>query len=304
MSPTKAPAGSTAPAFTYPKPSGAAAGSSIDTHATRPDVTLAWITPAVADVWLAKNTHNRPLRNSQVDFLKGVMERGEWMLNGDTIRWSPEGVLQDGQHRLWAVSITGISIPSYVAVGIAAPAQETMDTGARRSLTDALRLRGFKNSSSLAAAITYFWRVENDAIRYATTRPSIHQALALFDEHPDIGRAVGDVAHQFTPRFKASHAMVSAALYVLRTIDEEDADEFFARLCKGDQLTEKDPIFLLRKHFELAASSLGGVRAKSAILIDHALINKAWNYWRDGRKIDRLLWKAAGTKAEQFPEPH
>lgn len=61
------------------------------------------ITPETAKSWLLKNVHNRPLRDGLVTTYATDMANEQWQSNGESIKFSSEGELLDGQHRLAAV---------------------------------------------------------------------------------------------------------------------------------------------------------------------------------------------------------
>lgn len=259
------------------------------------------ITPEIAEAWLGRNSHNRALRNRHVEDLAGAIKRGEWRLNGDAIRFAKDGSLLDGQHRLWAVIEAGQPIESLVIRGLERDVQETMDYGARRRLSDALRLRGESNAAGLASVLSYFFRMESGQVRNGSVRPSVPQAMALLDAHPSIRDFVSP-ASMMNKRFRMSTAMLGAVMYQLDSIDHDDAEAFWLSLSKGAGLEEGSPIYVLRRWLE--QQSVAGAGSRANALTTHALIVKAWNFWRDGEHIARLSWKATGTKAESFPEPH
>lgn len=292
-----------APEVSYSAPTGAVKPTTISTRADKPDTFMTLLTPTVAEMWLGHNSHNRTLRNKAVADLVGAIQRGEWQLNGDAIRFDTGGTLLDGQHRLWAVSESGVAVPTLVVVGLPPESQETVDVGARRSLRDALTLRGEGNGLQLAAVVTYWWRYEGGQVRNNQVRPTIAQALATLERHPGLRDASAWAKREFHKRFRGSTAMMACAHYELSSIDSDDAAFFFERLVDGTDLKAHDPILLLRKHFELL-SMTAQQGARASALVSHALTIKAWNYWREGREIDRLNWKAAGMKAEAFPTPH
>lgn len=258
------------------------------------------ITPAKAESYLERNTHNRPLRNKRVEELVAAIERGEWIMNGDAIRFAADGSLADGQHRLWAIALSGIACESVVIEGLSEQAQSTMDTGARRSLSDTLKLRGYNNHSRLASALNYLWKMEEHKVRERSAKPTIAQALALLEAHPTLQDSATPVG-KLLNRFRGSAGQLMAIHYVLASIDSEDADTFFDKITSGVGLTEKDPIYLLRSWME--RQSMSGIGSRSSIVVTHAMFIKAWNFWRNGEEIHRLFWKAAGLNAEAIPEP-
>jgi len=258
------------------------------------------VTPKLAEEWLGRNSHNRPIRQRAVDDIAAAITRGEWILNGDSIRFSVNNVLLDGQHRLWAIVLAETPVQTLVVNGLPEDAQETMDVGARRSLKDALSLRGYANSSKLSAALNYLWRYQNGYVRFAAAKPTIAQAIATLESNPSFIDWVM-TSDRARHRFRLSTSMLSTAMYELDGIDNDAAMVFFDKFVEGANLDAHDPILVLRKHFERQAVSAVGARSSSAM--SHALIIKAWNAWREGRQVETLQWRTAGTNAEQFPTP-
>jgi anti-sigma28 factor (negative regulator of flagellin synthesis) len=267
----------------------------------KPSAEVMTVTPEQATAWLEGNVHNRALRQRRVDDLAAAIQRGEWQLNGDAIRFDANGTLLDGQHRLWAIALAETPVESLVIRGLERGSQETMDMGARRNLGDVLRLRGHSNPMNLAAAVAYWWRYENGYVRVPTARPSIPQALQVLEDHPTLPEVVADT-WQVVRRFRIPQGPASAAWYEFHSIDSERADAFFESLTTGAALPEGSPILALRRWLERRASGeqAGGVRADAVVV--HALFVKAWNAYRAGHPVDRLSWKATGMKAEGFPE--
>jgi hypothetical protein len=270
---------------------------------------LMLITPALAEDWLGRNSHNRPIRQQRIDTIVGAIQRGEWRLNGDAIRFGKDGALQDGQHRLWAIWLCSDffdqpgnpkGVESLVVTGLDSEAQETMDTGARRNLKDTLALRGVSNASKLAAVVAYKWKLDTAQLRMVSARPTIQQALATLEAHPGLEESSRAV-HRMLQRFRISSAMIAVVHYELAGIDPDDAGMFFDKLVEGAGLEEGDPILVLRHYLE--RQSMAGMGSRASSLITHAVIIKAWNAWRSGVHVTQLSWKAAGLKAEAFPEP-
>ena len=65
--------------------------------------------PDLAARWLDGNTHNRPLKQTLVDRFVRDMQAGRWRLTHQGIAFDADGMLIDGQHRLWAIVISATS---------------------------------------------------------------------------------------------------------------------------------------------------------------------------------------------------
>lgn len=268
-------------------------------QARKPSARVMEVTPEQALVWLDGNIHNRPLRQRRVDDLAAAIERGEWALNGDAIRFDANGILLDGQHRLWAIAQSETTVESLVVRGLDRATQETIDLGARRNLSDVLRLRDHLNATQLAATLTYWWRYENGYVRVPSARPTIPQALAILEANPTLVDTLHEV-RGVQVRFRIQTGPLTAAHYEFTSIDAEQAGALFEGLLHGKALAEGSPILALRRWLERRNSGEGNVRADAVVV--HALFVKAWNAYRAGHPVERLSWKATGMKAEGFPE--
>lgn len=58
------------------------------------------ITPDMAEKWLGRNPRNRHVRQRDVVRYAQSMLAGEWLVTGEAIKFSFDGNLIDGQHRL------------------------------------------------------------------------------------------------------------------------------------------------------------------------------------------------------------
>lgn len=112
-----------------------------------------FITPQAAQEMLAHNTMNRPANKTQVEFYADTMKRGEWELNGETIKFAKDGTLLDGQHRLMAVVKANIPAPFVVVRGLDKEVFKTMDVGKKRTDGDILNVAGVRNGNLVAAII-------------------------------------------------------------------------------------------------------------------------------------------------------
>lgn len=260
------------------------------------------ITPKLAEKWLGANTHNRNIRQRQVDYFAGAMTREEWLLNGDAIRFDINGRLIDGQHRLLAVVKAGVPVKSLVVHGLVPEAQETIDAGARRTFSDVLKLRGETNTALLAAVTRLHWRYHNnvDDMLNRNTMPTTQQLLAHLErtEHlRDSARRAQQIIHAIKGLGSVYGTAVALALEVA---DEDDVDFFLERLMSGTELSATSPIYHLRQYLLKQLER----RDKHSQEIQLAMWIKAWNAYRDGRAMEVLIYRAGGKSAERYPVIH
>lgn len=96
------------------------------------------MSPELATHLLEKNDDNRPISMQHVKMLAGAMKRGEWKLTHQPIAIAPSGRLLDGQHRLWAVVESGVTIDCVVIRDVPEDTFDCIDIGKRRSISDVL----------------------------------------------------------------------------------------------------------------------------------------------------------------------
>ena len=104
------------------------------------------ITPNIASVYLARNTHNRKKKEKKIKEWAAVMKAGGWRLNGETIKFYEDGTLADGQNRLEAVIRSGVPVEMEVRYGIPNDVT-TFDIGSNRNMHDILVLSGYKQKN-------------------------------------------------------------------------------------------------------------------------------------------------------------
>jgi hypothetical protein len=252
------------------------------------------ITPSGAAVLLEANGRNRNMRMHHVAQLADAMKRGEWEVNGETIKIALDGTLIDGQHRLQAVVESGVSIDTIVMRELPRSAQDTVDTGRRRRLADVLAIEGYSDTHALAAALTHLHRyVEGRRIDSHSDSPSVQQALDLLRERPEISESIAS-ARKVTKSVGGPIGVFSALHCVFAEVDSDKGHEFFERLADGANLALGDPVLHLRN--QLARPRQDRNFSQSPYVVA-ALTIKAFNLRRADRKIDVLSFRAN----ERFP---
>ncbi len=116
-------------------------------------VEIVRITPELAAAWLANNTRNRPINRQHVARFVSTFLARDMVLNGETIIFSSDGVLLNGQHRLTACVRSGIDFDSVVVHGISPSAFDTIDGVKTRSTSDVLSMENIPDATRVAAAV-------------------------------------------------------------------------------------------------------------------------------------------------------
>lgn len=118
---------------------------------------IATITPQKAARILERNMkNNRNVKQWQVAQLADVIKRGEWMLNGESIKIDTNGDLQDGQHRLLACVKAGKPIETVVVEGVEPECYITQNTGTKQGLRDVLKVRSVQNYAYVSTIISSY----------------------------------------------------------------------------------------------------------------------------------------------------
>lgn len=258
---------------------------------------IVWVTPDEALDWLENtNTHNRTVSQVDVDKLAKAILRGEWQLNGDAIRFDRDGILLDGQHRLWAIVQAETPVQTCVVRGLDPDSQRTMDVGRRRTLADTLKLNGHKNCGQMAAAVSLLWRWDMGIVMGSKT-PTITEGLDVTAANPGLQMAATR-ADAWRVHVPIPGSILAVVFHRAQDLDADDAVTFMERLASGAELAADDPIFVLRRWAQRQQNS----RARSPQYMYLAMVIKAWNAWRQGRRIQTLMFRPGGANPETFPE--
>ena len=254
---------------------------------------LKTITPEWAAQILAhKNGGNRPKNRIHVESLAKEMKAGRWKVNGDTICLNGTKLI-DGQHRLSAVVMSGVTIQSFVVEGLPSDVFDTKDVGKRRSAGDTLSVSGNQNACRLAAALIvidkYLTSRSDKGVNYSNT-----EIRGLLAKYPDVPASLQT---SYKLRGLILPSVLDACHYLFSRKDPELADVFVEKLMKGMDLEEGSPIYVLRER--LLSNSLSKAKLTRPYVM--ALCIKAWNCARRGSSVRCLRWREKGEVAEQFP---
>lgn len=258
------------------------------------------ITPEIARQFLAKNLSNRPLRKtSTVAVFAAAMKRGEWVLNGDAIRFSSDGILLDGQHRLEAVVKSGATIYSLVVYGLPPSTFDTIDRGRPRTTGDMLAIRGEKNYTALAsvARLGFMWEVYGDPF-YGNpgAQPTVRQIEAYVDENPIIRDAVQIVTVRKWIKKYITPRIGGFSVYAfLRSDLASCVPGFVDALVTGEKSQTNCAAFLLRDALVEDKSARDQMPDKYKV----PLIFKAFKKFAAGESTKTLRIRMAGDAVEK-----
>ena len=159
------------------------------------------ITPEQAKRWLEKNNGggkgNRKFSQRQLACLTDSIFRGQWMLNGETIKIGQDGSVIDGQHRLMAVVRANRPIESLVVFDCDPSAYNTIDKGRARTAGETFRNLDVKNWNSVAAATCVLKMLLTNT--KSVTALSTDERVAIYREHDSLLDAFSSSSKRLLP---------------------------------------------------------------------------------------------------------
>lgn len=248
------------------------------------------VTPEYAAELLDANLNNRSKKLHKIREWAEDMSAGRWRLNGDTICIAKDGRLLDGQNRLRAVELSGVTVRMSFARDVDDDAQQTMDIGAKRNVADALKFRGVEVNGQKADGIAGGMLIWENATATTTRK------IAYIEENVEaVGAAIE--ASKIAMKELRSQKLFGTAAMILMRIDAEKASEFLRLLGTGEMLARGNPILTLRNKFMQMERI--NVNHRGVLMDNLALVFKAWNAWREGRQLRVIKF----GDSEAFPMP-
>lgn len=211
------------------------------------------VTPELATEWLESRAPNRSISESTVNRYAADMRSGKWRLTHQGIAFDADGVLIDGEHRLWAVTRAGATVPMVVTRGLCADDREAFDQGRGRSVVDALRLAG--SDDVPRAAVSWFRVLAN---LQNPTRHNIQVSAAHVRAQVEKYRDTVAWMSTHGPRKRPlNRVAVVAAMVYAHAVKPREVEAFVGRYVKGTELVEGEPVLTLRRY---AVERLPGTR--------------------------------------------
>lgn len=228
-----------------------------------------------------------------------MMSNGEWVYNGEPVIFGDDGLILDGHHRLHACVQSGVPFVTDLSFGRPRDGFSTIDTGKFRSISHIAGLSGISDPRTTSTAYKWLYRLETDKLGsegFNTKMPG-YVLPELYARHPRLPDSV-----KLIPNGIKSFLTLGVAVflhYYLSTVDSECTDRFFEHFVDGSGLSKDNAILVLRNN--IIANKSAKKRSDLDNIHDMALVIKAWNHWRDGKKIKQIKWSRS---AEEFPTPH
>jgi len=267
------------------------------------EFTKTFVTPEYALKLLEKNTMNRPCRQAVVDHYAKEMSSGNWMEDtGEAIKFSKEGKLLDGQHRLMAVVKSGKGQNFHFVHGLDESTFHVLDTGAKRSPGDIMNIAGIDSGGAIASIISCHHRLKNGKFHRSasghgkSSNLSATDLLKIYNQNPTLWKSIHSRSDFYYRNLsRVIERSLLGGLYTLfYHVNPSDADDFMTQLSTGEKISNKS-ISLLRKKLIDAKLS---PQLTMPVDVKIGLIIKTWNYFRQGREMKILKY---APLEEQFP---
>jgi hypothetical protein len=183
-----------------------------------------------------------------------------------------------------------------------------MDQGLSRNLADQLHRRQVSYPTIVASALNWLFQfsyVESTGnVHYAdpSMRPSLRELLALYEQNTELSE-LAPTLNRLRYYTKVRQGPTLAIKHRLRQIDADEAELFFKHWEEGTGLAKNDPIYRLRE-WTLQDARFRASKGRAPAYRYCAYVLKAWNYWREGMPVTKIVWVYSPTKKEAWPIPH
>lgn len=257
------------------------------------------IRPEQAKALVEAQPQQRPVSSAHVEGLQLEMKAGRFVLTNEALAFDENGLLFDGQHRLWACFVSGLTMPALCCFNEPRSNFDHIGTLVRRRTSaDHLMISGVVSEPSLgntvAGAARFLWSYE-DGLN--PVQSSIRAGWSADIMRDVIGRHPGLLALAVHLKTRRKIPLPLMPLVALATLMEEaDAQKsavFMHQLTSGEGLSSGNPALTLRE------SALARLASKRGYRTDMTYrIVRAWNAHFEGRSVHRLYGSnAAGSNA-------
>ena len=251
------------------------------------------ITPKMASKLLDSNPNNRNINQARVSEYSQTIGTGHWLETGESIIINWDGDLMDGQHRLLGCEDSGKPIVSVVVTDVDPAAYVAIDQGQIRSAAQILRQRGEIYTNDLSASTTFLVHYEEKSTTFDKRLP-MWRRLDIIERNPDLRSTIKFVKScHFLTKTSGSTAVSCGVHYIASQKHGEKADEFYRKLNAGTELTEDDPIYVLREWLSWVKNQVG-VRYRWPDVF--SAYKGAWNGFIEERSMVSIERETSGKR--------
>ncbi|MFZ2620349.1 MAG: hypothetical protein WAX89_05690 [Alphaproteobacteria bacterium] len=259
-------------------------------------IELTQLTPELAAEWLQKYCLPdalHPVAPRNIRELARAMSEGRWLVNGDTIDFNPQGKIVGGKQRIKAVIQSGVTIPVILRRNVDDDAYADTDDTFNRNAAHILAAEGVKNSAQVAATIRALINYRSHVATGQNDLATVDRVRNFWQETPAIVEHVGACVSFYRKAELFFPGSGLAALYHWAKENGHAAaaiDYFFDKLCHGDELPKRNPIYQVREH---AAMVKARGRSPSTLLRMVWLV-RAFNAHAEDRPLRNIFGPGKG----------
>lgn len=202
------------------------------------------MTPDFCRELLGRNPNNRRIDKRMVAQYARDIEAEQWQLNGETICIDWDGNLINGQHRCLAGVRANKNFETILITGLPPAAKDTIDGGKKRSYSDRLMIREFKNCKAVASNLSFMAQLAASNLKRPALSPK--ELDRVLDKHPKIEDSVAMGLNSM----KKIGSWVGAVHYIGHYLQMGDAaDEFLLALKDGQRTYDGDAAVFFREWY-------------------------------------------------------
>lgn len=209
-----------------------------------------FITPEIAEAYLANNSKNRNINKANLYFLIAELENGRFKYNGESIIISKNGNLLDGQHRLMAIAKSKIGAYINVVTDVEDSSMPTIDTGANRTSGNVFAINGVSNANAIASMtkrIMDKMNTQRKLCSVGSLKISNNELLEFFFSNEKIIYSMFRFCERlYQKNIKFIPPAESAAYLYLFSLEDKKAKNFIRELLTGHQESESNAALKLR----------------------------------------------------------
>lgn len=263
------------------------------------------ITPHLAEALLTySKRRNRHRSDARVHRIITTITEGRWRCNGQTIVFDRNGGILDGHTRLMACVQAGVTIETWIVLGIDPEFFETYDVNAEsRTRAQVLDIMGYENYNNLSAAATVVHQYDLGTRSIGILKPESDDTIRqveIASEYADMGlkdscsfsASANKIFRGLTPK------VMTACHFLFGRIDPAARDVFFAGLAEGAGLESGSPVLATRNALIRMRSEMGPKGSSEEVFEKLHMMFKAWNATRKGTsyKTIKLPTKEVGGR--------
>lgn len=234
-----------------------------------------------SEILVSRNSTNRPIRRNVVARIQADIVAGKFFATHQSLSFDTNGLLQDGQHRLKAVSLAKIPVKSWVHFNQPSEYFKVLDSGTARLVSDNLAHFGVPRPTIVAPGLKNVLLYQRYPERTWSNLP-MPTASEIFDNykaHAGTIDLISSACSEASSKYKIlNKTALFAACFLIEQKGYPVAEvlAFCSHLINGANLNNESPILAYRNYITgLSGKTRGHVNFQQFSL---NCIIKVWNY--------------------------